>query len=299
LNLIAQLTISGFVLGSLYALLGVSFGLVFQTSKIFHLAGAIPFAVAGYSAVWAARTLHFMAWPALLFGLVASVLAGALILILGYLPLINRKATLMSLFLISLGLSVAFPNLLQIIFGVSNQPFETYDSHKILTTPFDNPVYKSGFLTITKLNVAQILVSWFVVFSILYLLKKTALGRAITALRTNPEMASAIGINSKVVYLVVFSISSLLMGIAGLITTTQFVANPTMGLQPTLIGFIAVFFGGISSLGGSAVGGLVLGLLSSLSGIWFGPQYASIVVFGTLFLTLLVRPQGLFGKETI
>lgn len=298
-NLVAQLTISGFVIGSLYALLGVSFGLVYQTSKIFHLAGAIPLALAGYGTVWSAKILHFSAWPALLFGLIASVTVGIVILLLGYFPLIKRNATLLSLFLVSLGLSVAFPNLLQIIFGVANQPFEIYDSRQKLNVPFTNPVYKSGFLTITKLNIAQIVVSWCVVFVVLYIIKRTALGRSITALRTNPSMASAVGINSKVIYLVVFGMSSLLMGVAGELITTQFVANPTMGLQWTLIGFIAVFFGGITSLGGSALGGLLLGLLSSLSGIWLGSQYAPIVVFSILFLTLLIRPQGLFGKETI
>ncbi len=298
-NLVAQLLISGFVIGSLYALLGVSFGLVYQTSKIFHLAGAIPLAVAGYGTVWSAKTLHFGTWLALAFGLIAAVLIGSLILLIGYFPLIRRKATLLSLFLISLGLSVAFPNLLQIIFGVSNQPFEVYDGKGNLNVPFSNPVYRSGFLTITQLNIVQIIVSWIVVAAVLYVIKKTALGRSVTALRTNPTMAAAVGINTRMIYLIVFAMSSLLMGIAGELVTTQFVANPTMGLQWTLIGFIAVFFGGISSLGGSALGGLILGLLSSLSGIWLGSQYAPIVVFTILFLTLLVRPQGLFGKEAI
>ena len=277
----------------------MSFGLVYQTSKIFHLAGAIPLAVAGYGSVWSAKKLHFGTWLSLAFGLAASVLVGSLILLSGYFPLIRRKATLLSLFLISLGLSVAFPNLLQIVFGVSNLPFEVYDGKGILIVPFANRVYKSGFLTITQLDIAQVVISWIVVGVILFIIKKTALGRSVTALRTNPTMAAAVGINTRVVYLIVFALSSLLMGIAGELVTTQFVANPTMGLQWTLIGFIAVFFGGISSLGGSAIGGLVLGLLSSLSGIWLDSQYAPIVVFTILFLTLLVRPQGLFGKDTI
>jgi branched-chain amino acid transport system permease protein len=89
------------------------------------------------------------------------------------------------------------------------------------------------------------------------------------------------------------------MGVSGLFITTKFVANPTMALQWTLIGFIAVFFGGIGSLRGAALGGLVLGLLSSLSALWLGVQYAPVVVFGILFLTLLVRPRGLFGRALI
>ncbi|CAB4917121.1 unannotated protein [freshwater metagenome] len=298
-DLVAQLAISGLVIGSLYALLGVSFGLVYQTSKIFHLAGAIPFAAAGYAAVWAAKSLQLSIWLSIFIGLAAAVIIGVLILVLGYFPLIKKKATLLSLFLISLGLSVAFPNLLQIVFGVDNLPLEVYDAEGNPAVPFANPTYASGFLTITKLNIVQVVSSWLLVIAVLYTIKKTALGRSITALRTNPAMASAVGINNKVVYLVVFSVSSFLMGVAGILITLQFVANPTMGLQWTLIGFIAVFFGGITSLGGSALGGLILGLLSSLSGIWLGSQYAPIVTFAILFLTLLIRPQGLFGKEAI
>ena len=299
LDLLAQLTVSGLVLGSFYALLGVSFGLVYQTSKIFHLANAIPFAVAGYGAVWSARQLHFPAWLALAFGLVAAVIFGLLILFFGYFPLLKRKGSLLSLFLVSLGVSVAFPNLLQIVFGVSNQPFQTYHAHGDLIAAFTNPVFSAGFITITLIDVVQVVVSWAVVFVVLMVIKKTALGRSITALRTNPSMAEAVGINSKMVYILVFGIASFIMGIAGLFITTKFVANPTMALQWTLIGFIAVFFGGIGSLRGAALGGLALGLLSSWSALWLGVQYAPVVVFGILFLTLLVRPQGLFGKELI
>ncbi len=299
LDLLAQLTVSGIVLGSFYALLGVSFGLIYQTSKIFHLANAIPFAAAGYAAVWSASTLHFPLWASLLFGLLMAVVFGLLILILGYFPVMARNGTLLALFLVSLGISVAFPSLLQIVFGTENIPLQTYGADGELGSSFDNNVYTWGFVTITTIDIAKIIVAWIVVLAVVLFVNRTRFGRSITALRTNPTMAAAVGINSRVVYIVVFAIGSLITGISGLFVTAEFVASPTMAIQWTLIGFIAVFFGGIGSLTGTAVGGLILGLLSSWSSLFLGVQWTPVVVFGALFIILLVRPQGLFGKAAV
>lgn len=298
-ELLAQLLISGVVLGSFYALLGVSFGLVYQTSKIFHLANAIPFAAAAYGAVWSASTLRFPLWLALLFGLVMAVIFGLLILVLGYFPVMARNGTLLALFLVSLGISVAFPNLLQIVFGTENIPLKTYGADGELEAAFENNVYAWGFVTITTIDLLKILVAWLVVFAVVLFVNRTRFGRSITALRTNPTMAAAVGISTKTVYIAVFAMGSLISGIAGLFVAAEFVANPIMAIQWTLIGFIAVFFGGIGSLLAASVGGLILGLLSSLSSLYLGIQWTPVVVFGALFLTLLVRPQGLLGKAAV
>ena len=297
--LFAQLTVTGIVLGSFYALLGMSFGVIYQTSKIFHLANAIPFAAAGYTAVWTAEVLHFPFAVALLAGLIVSALLGLLILTLGYFPLINRGATLLALFLVSLGISVAFPNLLQIIFGPQNKPLQVYDATDTLGPAFDNKIFNFFNLTITLIDLLKIVVAWVLVAAVILFVKYTRFGRSITALRTNPTMAAAVGINTRVVYIVVFIIGSVLSGIGGLFVTAEFVASPTMALQWILVGFIVVFFGGIGSLGGAALGGLVLGLLSSWSGLFLGVQFAPIVMFAALFIILLVRPQGLFGKAAV
>lgn len=298
-ELLAQLIVSGIVLGSFYALLGVSFGLVYQTSKIFHLANAIPFAAAAYGAVWSASTLRFPLWLALIFGLLMAVIFGLLILVLGYFPVMARNGTLLALFLVSLGISVAFPNLLQIVFGTENLPLKTYGADGELGSAFDNNVYTWGFVTITTIDILKIVVAWLVVLGVVLFVNRTRFGRSITALRTNPTMAAAVGISTKTVYIVVFALGSLIAGIAGLFVAAEFVANPIMAIQWTLIGFIAVFFGGIGSLLAASVGGLILGLLSSLSSLYLGVQWTPVVVFGALFITLLVRPQGLLGKAAV
>lgn len=286
LSLLAQLTVSGIVVGSTYSLLGVSFGVIYATTKIFHLAHAVAYAGAAYAAVWAANSLGLPFWPALLVGLVAAVLLGVGIEVLFYRPMRRRNATLLTLFLVSLGISVAFPNLLQLSFGPENQT---------LPRP-DNPTFAFGSVTISRHDIVSVLISWALIASVSAFIARTRFGRSITAMRTNPTMAEAVGIDGKRVYTIVFAIGSLLMGVAGLLFTAKGVATPTMGLQPALIGFIAAFLGGIGSQWGAALGGLVLGLLSSWSALYLQVDYGPVVVFGAMFLVLLIRPQGLLGK---
>ncbi len=286
LTLLAQLTVSGIVVGSTYALLGVSFGVIYATTKIFHLAHAVAYAGAAYAAVWSANHLGLSFWPALVAGLVVAVLLGVAIELLFYRPMRRRNATLLTIFLVSLGISVAFPNLLQLMFGPDNQT---------LPRP-DNPTYGLGSVTISRHDIVSVAVSWLLVAAVALFIARTRFGRSITAMRTNPVMAEAVGIDSRRVYFVVFVIGSLLVGVAGLLFTAKGVATPTMGLQPTLIGFIAAFLGGIGSQWGAALGGLALGLISSWSALYLQVDYGPVVVFGAMFLVLLIRPQGLLGK---
>jgi branched-subunit amino acid ABC-type transport system permease component len=109
-------------------------------------------------------------------------------------------------------------------------------------------------------------------------------------------MAAAVGVSPDVVYLLVFAIGSALVSVAGIFFAIGNVAYPQMGLTPVLTGFIAVFLGGIGTAGGAAVAGLLLGLAANLSGLWLASNYQLAVVFGFLFIVLIVRPQGLFGK---
>lgn len=286
LSLLAQLTVSGVVVGSTYALLGVSFGVIYATTRIFHLAHAVAYAGAAYAAVWSSQSLGLPFWPAVGVGMVVAVLLGVGIEVLFYRPMRRRKATLLTIFLVSLGISVAFPNLLQLMFGPENQT---------LPRP-DNPTYGLGSVTVSRYDIVTVAISWLLIAAVATFIARTRFGRSITAMRTNPTMAEAVGIDSRRVYSVVFVIGSLLVGVAGLLFTGRGVATPTMGLQPTLIAFIAAFLGGIGSQWGAALGGLALGLISSWSALYLQVHYGPVVVFGAMFLVLLVRPQGLLGK---
>jgi branched-chain amino acid transport system permease protein len=286
LDLFAQLTVSGIVVGSTYALLGVSFGVIYATTRIFHLAHAVAYAGAAYAAVWASESLGLPFVPSLGVGLLAGVALGVLIEVAFYRPMRRRNATLLTIFLVSLGISVAFPNLLQIAFGPDN---------KTLPRP-ENPTYALGDVTVSRHDVIAVLIAWVLIAAVASFIANTRFGRSVTAMRTNPTMAEAVGIDGRRVYTAVFVIGSLLVAVAGLLFTTKGVATPTMGLAPTLTGFIAAFLGGIGSQWGAALGGLALGLISSWSALFLQADFGPVVVFGAMFLVLLIRPEGLLGK---
>jgi branched-chain amino acid transport system permease protein len=288
-QLVLQLLISGIVLGSRYALIAVSFGIIYSTTQIFHLAHAGTYTIAAYAAIVVANMAGAPLWLSLLAGLLAAVLFGALMELGMYRPMRRRSATKLAMFLASLGLSIVVSSLMQIIFGPQNLSLQRVP----------NATYFLGNITITSLNIAEIVVGWATIAMLLVFLRKTQYGRAINAVRTNSKVAMAVGISVDRIYLLVMMIGSLLVGVASLLFLMGNVAFPTMGLAPILIGFIAVFLGGTDSVLGAALGGLVLGLATSLSGIWLAGDFAAVVVFGILFLVLVFRPQGLLGRAAV
>ena len=193
------------------------------------------------------------------------------------------------MFLASLGLSIVISSVVQIIFGPQNLSLQRVP----------NATYFLGNVTITSLNIAEIVVGWVAIALLLLFLRKTQYGRAINAVRTNPQVAMAVGISVDRIYLLVMVIGSLLVGMSALLFLMGNVAFPTMGLAPILVGFIAVFLGGTENVLGAALGGFVLGLATSLSGIWLAGDFASVVVFGILFIVLVFRPQGLLGRAAV
>ncbi len=288
-GLFEQLLVSGFVVGSSYALIAVSFGVIYSTTRIFHFAHSIVYAVTAYAAVVAVDNLGLPLLAAAVFGLLAAVVLGVLIELVFYRPMRNAGATLLGIFLVSLGITIAGPNLLQIIFGPINKPLPGFNVH----------TYAVGTVTYTNLDILSVIVAWALVLCVIVFQARTKLGRAITAVRTNREMAAAVGVSPARIYLLVFGLGSLLVGVASILFTINGVASPQMGLEPVLTGFIAVFLGGIGSTSGAALGGLVLGLASNLSGLWLSSDFSPAVVFGVLFVLLIVRPQGLLGKAAV
>lgn len=290
--LFEQLLASGIVVGSTYALIGVSFGVIYSTTRIFHLAHAAVYTLAAYMAVIGVDDLGLPLAVAVPFGILCGVALGVLIEsfpVIGYRALRARAATLLGLFLVSLGVTTAAPNLIEIIFGSGNRPLNGFSisSHSI------------GHASFTNLDILQTAISWGLIAATLLFLTKTRYGHAITAVRTNRTMAAAVGILPNRIYLLVFAIGSALVGVASTFFAMGNVAFPQMGLTPVLIGFIAVFLGGIESTIGAAVGGLVIGLIGNLSGLFLAANYELAVVFSVLFIVLIVRPQGILGRVAV
>ena len=286
--LLSSLLVQGLILGSTYALLGVAFQIVYSTTRIFHLAQALVYTAAAYGATITVAKLGAPLWLGFIVGLATGVIVGILIELGVYRTLRLRKASLLVLFLASLGVATAGAFLIQIIMGPYQQVFEGFP----ITT------WYIGSVPITALQVTSMAVSWVCIAAVWLFLRKSKYGFAVLGVSENPNMAGAVGVNQARVNVLVLAIGSALASVAAMFFTMGAAANPQMGTTPTFIGFVAVFFGGISSLLGSALGGFILGMVASLSGLFVSTDYANVVMFGFLFLLLVFRPQGLFGQKS-
>lgn len=285
-TLVLQLLVSGLLIGSTYALLGVSFNVIYSTTGRFHFAHALVYTAGAYGAVVARQDLGSPLWLSALFGLLVGVVLGVAIEVGPYRSLARHGSTPLAIFLASLGLTIAGTNLFQVIFGPDPRVFGGFP----LTT------INLGSIVFTNLSLVSALVSWAVIAMFLLFLRLSRLGTAIRAVQSNVEMAKAVGIRQLPIFAFVFAIGSLMMALAGVLFAMGQVASPTMGMFPIVIALVGAFVGGIGSMPGAAIGGLFVGLAANVGQLWLTSDTSVVLVFGLLFLVLVVRPQGFLGR---
>ena len=283
--LISQLFVNGIVTASLYALYGVSWGVIYRTTRIFHFSHHFVFAVAGYSAALVTKELGM---PCLI-GLVASVLA-AVILGCGidailYRTLRRLKATQTTTFLSSMGFATAGVGIILLLFSSNPRPI----------VGFPVVILSIGPATFTTVDVTMVLASWVIITCLLVFLSKSKYGKAIQAVGSNAEMAANIGINSDRIYTLVFALGSAIFGMAAFLFTAKNTAYPMMGMLPFFMSFTAVFLGGVTSIKGHALAGFILGMTETLGMIFLPGEYKIMIVFGILILVIIIKPEGLLS----
>jgi len=285
LQQVAQLAVAGVVNGSFYALLGVGFGLILGVTGRFHYAFALVFTLAAYLA----SVLESAAVPAPLSvaaALSAAALLGAAIERLVYRPLafFSGPLSLLTVFISSLGVTIAGVNLITLIWSA--------ESRTVALVP-QVPLHL-GSATLTSLDLFLVATAWLSIAALAAVLRLTDLGRAIRAVRGNPTLARIMGADPGRIYLIVFAIGSVLCGTAGILNGARFAVLPDMGDRPVVFAFVVAFLGGTHrSPVAIGLAGLFIGLLESLSGYWVSPQWTSLVVFTVLFAYLILHPLDL------
>jgi branched-chain amino acid transport system permease protein len=280
---VGQLLVSGLLKGSVYALLAVSFWLIYSTTQTFHLAHSVTYAVGGFVTVWLSKTLGLPLVIGAIGALLVAAAFGVLMNEAVYRPLRRRGASVLGIFLASLGVATAGPNLLQLAFGPQGRNVPGFPEH----------TYSLGGVTLTLLQLVQAVLALALIGGVALALSRSRVGQAVNGVRTNPEMAVSVGIAPDRIYMLVFAVGSAMAGLAAFFETADFVATPTMGLAPILYGFIGMFVGGVARVGGAAVGGFLLGFLLVASGLFLTQNVGVLLVFGVLVAVLIWRPEGL------
>lgn len=284
MDLFWQLAVNGISLGSIYLLLGISWGLIFAVTRTFHFAHGATFVIAAYFA-YLSQQLGLPLIGAALGGIVAAVLFGAALEGFLYRYLRKRFATHLVIFVAALGMLITVENLVAMGFGTDTKPLEG----------FPVKVIKIGQVGFNSLHVVMLVTAGVLFAALMFYLHRTKTGKALRAVISNPEMAEVIGIDIQKYYLLAFALGSFLIAPAAVLITIERGATPDLGHWAILYAFMPVIIGGIGSLPGAAIGGLIIGLAESI-GIWkIASQWQVGIAFVVLVAVLLLRPSGLFG----
>lgn len=285
--LLLQLLINGLQLGAIYALTAVGFSLIFGSTKIFHVAHGSAFTIAGYIFWWLASAGH-MPWPvAALAAVVAAVVFGLLMEFLVYRPIQRHEASFFTVFIAAFGVQIIVQNLIGTIFG---RGFET------VTTSLSRSVEMMPGLFIAPVAAISIVVAIVVFTALTLFLSRTHIGMAMRALSENPDLVRIFGLDPARIAQYAFAIGSAIVVPGAIFTAMTAGLNPAIGAHVMLISLAATIVGGIGSLRGAACGGLLLGLAENMA-LWrLDPQWSEAVTFIVLFLFIIFRPSGFFGR---
>jgi branched-chain amino acid transport system permease protein len=286
MSLLLQLTINGIIAGSIYALVASGFSLIYGTNKMMHFAHGVVVVGGGYALYSLFEVFGINFFISILLTLLFSSLFGLLIYRSVYLSLQKRNASNVILLVGSIAVLIFFENLIQLIFGADVKSVNLIDIGEGI-----------GFFSakITSLQIVIVLTSVGLFFLLNFFMKKTKLGKAMSAVSENKDLASIWGINSKRIADYSFLIGSFLAGVGGILIGLEQSLIPTSGTFLIIKGFTGAVVGGIGSVPASIAGSYLLGIAENY-GVGFLPSaFKDAIGFIILFLFLLFKPEGLFG----
>jgi len=288
--LFVQLLVNGLQLGALYALIAAGVSLIFGTTRVFHVAHGATFTLAGFVFY---ELVVVLGWNQA----VAAVLAATVAVVFGmlldrwvYAVIQRNEGAFFTLFVASFGAALVIQNVVAMVFGRGLVSVTSHLSRSVEVLPglFIAPV----FLLIV---VVAVVAFWL----LNVLLTKTNIGVALRALGQNPELVRVYGLIPRGLSQWSFLVGSLLVVPAAILTVMTSGLTPIVGNHIMLISIAATIVGGVGSLKGAALAGLLLGMAESLSLLWVTPQWSEAVTFVVLFLFILFRPAGVFGRVVV
>ncbi len=287
--MLAQQLINALSLGSVYALFALGFTLVFGVLGVINLSHGAIFMLGSYTALLLVDKFAVPLWLALLLAMLVSGLIGLLVDFVVLKPLRARNAPHLAPMIATIGVAIMLTNLAQGLFGAENKRFPQG------TVPEQSLDWRS--VQVTTLQIAIVVISFALMLVLLAAMKRTQLGRALRAIAESPKAAYLLGINVEGLFYLTSFAAAALGGAAGVLIGLSFNAiSPFMG-QPMLHkGIAVIILGGMGDIRGALIGGLFLGFVEVLSVAYISSDVRDGIAFGLLFLILLIRPSGMFGK---
>lgn len=279
--------ISGLSLGSIYALIALGYTMVYGIAKMLNFAHGDIIMAGAFAMIVFVASCGLNPIIAVILGIFFCVVLGVVIERVAYKPL--RKSSPLAVLITAIGVSYLLQNLALIIFGSDKQSFPKIISMEAI---------KLGELTIKAESLITLVLTAVIMVVLTLFISRSKTGKAMRAVSEDKDAAELMGINVNRTISTTFAIGSALAAVAGLFygLTYTFI-GPYTGSMPGIKAFVAAVFGGIGSIPGAMLGGILLGVIENLSKAYISTELSDAIVFSVLILVLMIKPTGLLGKK--
>ena len=285
---VVQQLINGVSLGSIYALIALGYTMVYGIIKLINFAHGDIYMVGAYIGFFAVAQAGLRIFPALVISMVVTGLIGCLVERVAYKPL--RHAPRISLLITAIGVSFFLEYASMLFVSPTPRTFpEIFDS---------SVAYHIGEFIVNGQQLLIFAITFVLTVLLTYIVQKTKIGKAMRAVSFDTETAQLMGIDANRVISATFGIGSALAAAGGVLVGVYYNSiDPLMGIMPGLKAFVAAVLGGIGSLPGAVVGGLILGVIEAFVSGFLSSTFRDAAAFAILILVLLFRPSGIFGRD--
>ena len=281
--------INGISLGSVYAIIALGYTMVYGIARMLNFAHGDIIMVGGFTVFTIVTTMGGSPVVGILASVVVCTVLGVTIERVAYRPL--RDASPLAVLITAIGVSYLLQNVALLIFGSNARQFTS-----VITVPALK--LAGGKLSISSVTIVTILSCIVIMAAMMTFINKTKMGQAMLAVSEDRGAATLMGINVNRTISVTFAIGSALAAVAGVLLCSAYPSlSPYTGSMPGIKAFVAAVFGGIGSIPGAFIGGILLGIIENLAKAYISSQLSDAIVFSVLIIVLLVRPTGILGKK--
>ena len=281
--------INGISLGSVYAIIALGYTMVYGIARMLNFAHGDIIMVGGFTVFTIVTTMGGSPVVGILASVVVCTVLGVTIERVAYRPL--RDASPLAVLITAIGVSYLLQNVALLIFGSNARQFTS-----VITVPALK--LAGGKLSISSVTIVTILSCIVSMAALMTFINKTKMGQAMLAVSEDRGAATLMGINVNRTISVTFAIGSALAAVAGVLLCSAYPSlSPYTGSMPGIKAFVAAVFGGIGSIPGAFIGGILLGIIENLAKAYISSQLSDAIVFSVLIIVLLVRPTGILGKK--
>ncbi len=282
--------INGISLGSVYAIIALGYTMVYGIAKMLNFAHGDVIMVGAFTVFTIVSTLSLPPVLGITIAIIVCTVFGITIERVAYKPLRNAASPL-AVLITAIGVSYLLQNLALLIFGANTKSFTSV----VTVSPLK---FADGNMVISGETIVTIVVGIIVMILLTLFINKTKAGQAMLAVSEDKGAASLMGINVNRTIALTFAIGSALAAVAGVLLCSAYPSlTPYTGAMPGIKAFVAAVFGGIGSVPGAMIGGILLGIIEILGKAYISSQMADAIVFAVLIIVLLVKPTGILGKK--